>query len=150
MSVKIGKNCKVALGANSVLGMGTWSMGGITTDQLESTEFGDNWKTWEFGLKDAGEITFNGLFDPADTTGQDTLRDANVNNTNITTLRFYVDDSSYFEPCQTSGWLTPTDSTGNDTVLSHVNVTSYNVSADKSGLLQASFTCKVSGCMVLV
>ena len=150
MATKLGKDCKVALGTASVVGMGTWNLSGITSDSLEDTEFGDQWKTFKFGMKDGGQVTFNGLFDPADTTGQEVLKAANLDNTNITNLRLYVDNTSYYEPCQTTGYWSPSDTTGNPTVLSHVNITSYDVSADKSGLMQTSFTAKVSGCMVLV
>ena len=150
MAVKIGKDCAVSIGANDVAGMGTWSLSGVSSDQLETSVFGDNWKTYEFGMKDGGQITFSGLFDPADTTGQDVLKEANLANTDLTTLRFYVDNTSYYECCATTGYWTPSDSVGNDTVLSHLNVTSWDVSADKSGLMQTNFTCKVSGCMVLV
>ena len=150
MAIKIGKDCAVKIGAATVVGMGTWSLSGITSDQLESTQFGDSWKQFKFGLKDGGQITFNGLYDPADTTGQDVLRAANLDNTNITTIRLYLDNTSYLEPCQTTSWWTASDSTNNETFPSHVNVTSYDISADKSGLMNTSFTCKVSGCMVLV
>jgi hypothetical protein len=150
MAVKIGKDCAVKLGTGSVLGMGTWSLSGITSDSLESTEFGDQWKQFKFGIKDGGQVTFSGLFFAADTTGQDVLKNANLENTNITNLRLYIDNTSYLEPCQTTSWWTASDSTNNDTFPSHVNVTSYDISADKSGLMQTSFTCKVSGCMVMV
>jgi len=147
---KIGKDAKVTLGANSIVGMGTWNLSGISSDQLEDTEFGDQWKSYLFSVKDGGQVTFSGLYDPDDTTGQDVLKAANLDNTNITTLRLYVDNTSYFEACQTTGYWSPTDTVDNLTVLSHLNVTSYDVSADKSGLMNTSFTCKVSGCMVLI
>ena len=71
MSFGAGKNCKVTLGANKVLGMGTVALSGVDTDLLDKTEFGDDWKQWEVGLKDGGEFTFNGMYDSADATGQD-------------------------------------------------------------------------------
>ena len=150
MAIKVGKDCKVTLGSDTIVGMGTWSVSGITADQLESSAFGDNWKTYEFGMKDGGTISFNGLYDPADTTGQEELMQANIENTDITTLRLYVDNTSYLEPCQTTGYFSPSTTTGNDTELSHVNVTSYDINSDKSGLMSVSFMAKVSGVMVLV
>lgn len=150
MAKKVGKDCKVAIGSTKVLGMGTWSLSGIAADQLESSEFGDNWKTYEFGMKDGGTIAFNGFFDPADTTGQNALRLANLNNTDITNLRLYVDNTSYFEPCQTTGYFSPAVTSGSDTKPSSVNIVSLDVSADKSGLMTATFNAKVSGVMVLV
>lgn len=150
MAKKIGKDCAVKLGTTQVLGIGTWSMDGISADQLESSEFGDNWKTYEFGMLDGGTVSFNGFFDPADTTGQEVLERANLYNSDLTTLRLYVDNTSYFVPCQTTGYFSPSLTKAAPTQLSHVNITSCNVSADKSGLMNISFTGKVSGCMVLV
>jgi hypothetical protein len=131
--------------------MGTWSLDGISSDQLEATEFGDSWKTYEFGLNDGGTVSFSGLFNPDDVTGQNTLRAKNLDKSDITDMRLYVDATSYFEPCRTTQYFGPGAlSTGYATVLSHVNVTSYNVKADKSGLMNVDFSCKVSGLFVLV
>lgn len=150
MGKKVGKNCKITLGSDKILGMGTWSLNGIQSDQIESSEFDQEWKTYEFGMKDGGEVSFNGFFDPSDTTGQEVLRQANLTNSDITNLRLYIDSTSYFEPCQTSGYFSPSLTTGAATLPSCVNITSYEVSADKSGLMAASFKAKVSGVMVLV
>lgn len=138
MAAKKGKSCKVTNLANTILGMGVWSINGVTSDQLEDTEFGDSWKTYLYGLKDGGQVSFSGYYDPADTTGQDVLRTANENETPLTDLRFYVDSTSYWRP----------NSTG--TPSSHIIITSWDISADKSGLVQCSFTGKVSGKMDLV
>lgn len=138
MAAKKGKDCQVTDGANKILGMGTWTIGGITSDQLDDTEFGDDWKTYLLGLKDGGEVSFSGYYDPADTTGQDVLRTANANETEMTDIRFYVDNTSYWRP----------NSTG--TPLSHILVTSWDINVDKSGLVQCSFTGKVSGKMDFV
>jgi hypothetical protein len=134
MAIKEGKNCKVSLGANKVLGIGTWNMGGVATDQLDASQFGDQWKQFLLGQKDGGTITFAGLYDSADTTGQDALRDANANDTQITDIRFYVDATSYWIPSTTNP-------------LSFVKVTSFEISAAQNGLVQVSFSCKVSGRM---
>lgn len=150
MAKKSGKDCKVALGTSTVVGMGTWAISGITADQMDASAFNDNWKTFEFGMKDGGTVTFSGLADPADTTGQEVLELANLANSDITTLRLYIDDTSYYEPCQTTGYFSPSNTTGIDTVKSHVNVTSFNINADKADLLKIDFSCKVSGVMVLV
>lgn len=151
MAVKVGHLGKVQLGTSTIVAMGTWTISGITADQMESSAFGDNWKTYEFGMKDGGQISFNGFLDPADTTGQQALQKANLDNTDLTSLRLYVDNTSYYEPCQSTGYFAPGSlSTGQDTVLSNVNITSYDISMDKAGLGTISFTGKVSGVMVLV
>jgi hypothetical protein len=147
---KSGKDCKVTKGANTIVGMGTWSISGITADQMDASAFNDNWKTFEFGMKDGGTITFSGLYDSSDTTGREALELANLQNTDVTDLYLYIDDTSFFVPCQTTGYHSPTNTTGNDTIVSHVNITSYNINADKADLVKIDFTAKVSGMMVLV
>jgi len=150
MGKKVGKDCKVTLGANSIQGMGTWSLDGMVVDELESTEFGDTWKTYEFGLKDGGNISFNGFFYPEDVTGQEMLAQALLYNSGLTNLRLYVDNTSYYEPCQSTGYFSPSLTTGAPTKLSNVRITGHTISSDKSGLMNVSFTGKVSGMMALV
>lgn len=133
----VGKDAKVSLGANKVLGMGTWKMSGVKTDLLESTEFGDDWKTFKVGLKDGGDITFSGLYDKTDTSGQVALRTANENNTQITDIRFYVDSTSYYTPTTTNP-------------LSYCYVTGYSIGADKSSLIPTDFSLKLSGKLELL
>jgi len=148
-----GRNCKVALGANSVIGMGNWNMDGITIDQYDDTELGDSWKSYEFGQRDGGQVTFNGLYKLGEVTGQDALRRAMLADppTDLTDLRLYINNTSYYEPCQSTGYWSPgAYSTGMNTILSHCNVTAFNVGVDKAGLGTCSFTLKVSGLMVLV
>ena len=105
---------------------------------------------YEFGMKDGGQVTFNGLLDPADSGGQEALQRANMDNTDLTTLRLYIDSNSYYEPCQTTGYFSVFTTSSQDTIKSHVNITSYDISTDKSGLAQTSFTAKISGLMVLI
>jgi len=147
----IGKDCKVTIGnTNTVVGMGTWSISGVTADQLESTAFGDEWKSYEFGLRDGGTISFSGLHDVTDTTGQAALQNANVENTDITSMRFYVNNTSYYMPCLTTGYFSPSTTQNAATEVSYLNIVSLDISADKSGLVQINFSAKVSGCMVFV
>lgn len=151
MGIKVGYKGKVTLGASTIVGMGTWSMSGVTSDQMDASDFGDNWKTFEFGMKDGGTISFDGLLDPADTTGQLALQIANLSNTDLTSMRLYLDNTSYYEACQSTGYFGPGAlSTGYDTIYSYVNITSFDVSMDKGGLATISFTGKVSGSMVLI
>lgn len=146
----VGKECKVTIGATSVLGMGTWAINGVTSDMLDNSEFGDEIKKYLVGMKDGGSVTFEGIFKPSDQTGQQILNAALWAGTNITTLRLYVDNTSYFEPCQTTGYLSPDQTTGESTELSYLNVQSLNVSQDKEAIGQVGFDLKLSGCMVLI
>ena len=139
MSVKLGRWGKVTVGSVTVAGLGNWSIEGISVDQIETSAFGSVWKTFEAGMLDGGTLSFSGNFDPDDVSGQELLRDANLNATHMTSMRFYVDSTSYFEADQTS--VSP---------KSYVVITSWNVSTDKSGVAQTTFSGKVSGRMRLI
>jgi len=150
MGFKVGKDCKISLAANKVVGMGDWSMTGISTEEHDISEFQVDWKKFEMGLKDGGSIAVSGLFDP-DNSPQEQLREANLHGSDLATVRLYIDKTSYYEPCQTTGYWSPTTTTSSaPTVKSWVNVRSFNVKADKNGMVQIDFQLKVSGLMVLV
>ena len=139
MAAHKGKGCKVTnVGITKIIGLGTWSINGVTSEQLEDTEFGDNWKTFLYGMKDGGQVSFAGYYDSSDSTGQTVMRTANENETPLTDLRFNVDSTSYWRPNSTG---TPTSS---------IMITSWDISADKAGLVQCSFTGKISGKMDFV
>jgi hypothetical protein len=152
MASNVGYLGSVKIGTATVVGMGTWSMPGISTDQLDNSAFLDTWKTYLYGMKDGGTITFNGHLDMADVTGQRILVAANAKNSNLPALRFYMDATSYWVPNQTTDYLGPGGlSTGMGTPgLCSVNITAITIGLDKSGLGTVSFTAKVNGCMALV
>ena len=138
MAFLAGNNAKVTLGSATVVGMGMWEMPGINVDLLESTAFGDTAKQYMTGLLDYGDVTFSGLYDPADTTGQDILISANINNSKINNVRLYVDNTSYWTP--------------NVTAVSAAGLilNSVSISMDKSGLATIKFSGKATGPWVLV
>ncbi len=146
----VGKDGKVTLGEDTVVGMGTWTIDGITAEEFDASAFGDDWKKYKYGMKDGGTASFNGHYEPTDVSGQQALQQANLYNSALTDLRLYIDNTSYFTPCQTTGYFSPDLSTGAPTKASSVNITSFNIGLDKSGLGTISFTAKVSGVMVLV
>lgn len=138
MAFKAGNNCKVTLGANTVVGMGTWELPGITTDLLESTAFGDTAKQYMTGLLDYGDVNFEGLYDPADVTGQDILLSANLNNSKIANIRLYVDNTSYWTPNVT------------EVSAAGMLVQSVAIGSNKSELMTIKFGGKCTGPWVLV
>jgi len=150
MGKKLGKDGKVALGSDKVVGIGKWNMDGVTVEEFDVSEFGDEWKSYLLGMKDGGNIGFDGHYDPADETGQEALAAAAQLNTEVTNLRLYIDNTSYFEPCQTTGYFSPYNTTGMDTKLSHVLIKPPNIALDKSGDATVSFNARINGCMVLV
>jgi hypothetical protein len=137
MSFKAGNNAKVTLGAATVVGMGTWELPGISVDLLESTAFGDTAKQYMTGLLDYGDVNFNGLYDPADVTGQGIILSANLNNSKIANIRLYVDNTTYWTP--------------NVTAVSAAGmlVQSTSIGMDKSGLATIRFAGKCTGPWVL-
>ena len=138
MAFKAGNNAKCTLGTATIVGMGNWRFDGITVDLLESTAFGDSAKKFMTGLLDYGTLSFGGLYDPADTTGQNTLLSALTNNSRVTALRLYVDNTSYWVAD-----LTNDSSAG-------VILQSVPIGMDKSGLGTIEFSGKCSGPWILV
>ena len=138
MAFKAGHLCKVTLGEGTVSGMGNWKLSGVAVDMMESTAFGDTAKQFISGLLDYGTVTFSGLYDPADTTGQAVLISDNINNVKNTNIMLYVDSTSYWTPDTT----TVTDA--------GLYMQSFNISVDKSGLAQIDFTGKCTGPWALV
>ena len=138
LGFKAGNNAKVTLAGNTVVGMGNWKLSGIEVDLLETTSFGDTAKQFITGLLDYGGVTFGGLYDPGDTTGQQILVSANINNSKIANIRLYVDSVSYWTP--------------NVTVVSAAGMLmqSISIGQDKSGLGTIEFSGKCTGPWVLV
>lgn len=147
---KPGYLAKVALGTTKILGIGTWSMDGQSIAELDDTEFGDESTKYLLGIQDGGTINFSGNHKLGDTTGQDVLVEYFDQRTAITSMRFYVDETSYFAPCQTTGYLHPAYTSNANTVLSNVKMTGAPISYDKAALGTISFTVRVNGNMVLV
>ena len=134
MAVKVGKVASVRLGTYKIAGMGQWGLSGFTREVLDDTEFGDDIKSFVFGIGDAGEVSFEGNYDPADTTGQALLNSACENASAFSGgtvgLVFYIDNTSYWS-VTTGGQILVTKATA--------------VTMEKSGLGRISFTGKVSG-----
>jgi hypothetical protein len=150
MGVKVGKKKKVTRGSDKVLGMGTWKFTPPTMEELDSTEFDQEHESFTDGIWKDGNFSFDGWLRPDDETGQESMRKAHIDREDVTDLRFYVDATSYYEPCQTTGYFSPTYTTGAPTFLSHAKISSYDVNADKSGLGRLSFSGRMHGWMVLV
>lgn len=147
----VGKDGKVTLGANAIVGMGTWTLDGIQVEEFDASAFNDDWKAFEYGMKDGGSVSFNGHYTPTDTTGQQMLQLANLYNSALTDLRCYIDDTSYYVPSQSTSYFAPgAYSTGMPGKVSSLTITSFNIGMDKSGLGTINFTGKVSGLMVIV
>jgi len=142
-AVKVGKNASVKFGTTSVAEMGTWSLDGITNELLDATAFGDEYKEYALGVGDWGGISFNGSFDMTDTTGQVLLDSAHKNKTVLTSIRLYIDNTSYYTP--------NTNVTSSGGVASAgVLMQTIAISFDKAGIGTISFSAKCTGPMILI
>ena len=139
MSVRVGKYCSIILGTFKLAGMGKWSIPGAKADLIENTAFGQEFKTRVMGLQDGGTIAFSGNFDSEDSQGQASLRTANVHNSQITNMKFFIDS--------TSGFVLDMTSYPN----AYLQITEWKVDADITGVLKTDFSATVNGGdMVLV
>ena len=103
MATKSGRIAKVEYNGNTVAGQGTWTLSGFTREVIEEDSWDLDIKKKHFSVGDAGTITFSGLYDALDATGQDLLNSACLNSSafsgglsNASTLNFYVDNTSYW------------------------------------------------------
>ena len=145
---KIGIECKVTIGANTIIGLGTWTISGGSYAELDDTDFGDDDNRTLRGLRTGGTATFAGSYKKDDVTGQDKIRDAYWLKSDLTDLRFYVDDTSYYTPNSTTaaGGGLPAE-----TMVSHIKIlTEPNISVNKGGLATIDFAGKVEGAMRLI
>ena len=145
LASKPGRACKVTILTDTVLGMGTWELGGGSVTELDTTEFGNAFSEIELGICVGGNASFSGIYKKDDSKGQDILRAAFYNKSDITTLKFFVDSVSYFTPNSTTaaGGGLPAESQ-----ISYINIISEpSIAVDMAGLVTISFTGKVSGVM---
>lgn len=140
-----GRSCKVTVGANNVLGMGTWEIGGGSVTELDTTEFGNDYSEIQLGIVTGGNVTFSGVYKKGDTQGQDLIRNAFYYKSDLTDIRFYVDSVSYYTPNSTTaaGGGLPAGSQ-----VSYINIVSEpTITADMADIVKVSFTGKLSGVM---
>jgi len=146
MTSKPGRACKVTLGdTNSILGMGTWEIGGGAVTELDTTEFGNDHSEIQLGIVTGGNVTFSGVYKKDDTQGQGLVGSEMCIRDSINILRFYVDSVSYFTPNTTTGagGGLPAKSQ-----ISYINLVSEpTITADMADIVKISFTGKLSGVM---
>ena len=145
---KVGKDCKVTIGSDTIVGIGTWSISGGSYAELDNTAMGDDDYKSLRGIRTGGTVTFSGLYKKDDSSGQDKIRDAYWLKSDLTTLRFYVDDSSYYTPNSTTaaGGGLPAG-----TMVSHIKILSEpNITFDKGDLGKIDFEGKIEGAMRLI
>jgi hypothetical protein len=99
----VGRDAKVTLGANIILGLGTWSITGGNFAELDDTAFGDESMQTLRGLRTGGEVAFSGNGTKKMIRRAEYDQEAYWNKSDLTDIRFYVDDTSYYTPNSTTG-----------------------------------------------
>ncbi|HUT44385.1 MAG TPA: hypothetical protein VMW95_08610 [Desulfobacterales bacterium] len=145
---KPGSSCKVTLGANTILGIGSWSITGGSFAALDDTAFGDDSTQIMRGIRTGGNVSFTGKYKKDDTTGQEMIKTAYWAKSDLTDLRFYVDAASYYTPNSTTaaGGGLPAE-----TQVSHIKImTEPNFTADINNLITVDFSGVLDGAMRLI
>lgn len=94
MAAIAGKGGSARLGVDTIAEVTSWSLD-VSTDMLDSTSLGDNWREFVAGLNGAtGSVEVKWDL-PNDTDGQTALQNALLNGTTVT-LDLYVNDTNYY------------------------------------------------------
>jgi len=142
-----GKNCKVTIGTTQILGIGDWSYDPGEVEEYDNAEFGDTAELVLPGISKRGSIQFSGLARLDDMTGQEAMKLAKINQTQLTDLRFYMSAAKYLAANSTTGYFNASSTTGNNTQKSYVTIQKFDIKAMKNGLGTVSFSGTVSGQM---
>jgi len=126
-----GKNAKVMYGSVVLAGQVEWSMSGFSQGVTETTAFGDTIKTYEAAdAGDPGTISFNGNYDPTDTTGQAAILTQCEAGTELTNIYLYCNTSTFWR-------------VGSGGVI--IVTKSHNVTMPRNGVGKITFEGQVSG-----
>ena len=96
MSTKNGRNATVKYGTYTIAEMASWSLD-LSNDEIDTTAFGSTWKKSDVGMR-GWSLSISGHYDPTDTTGQNMLEAAWAGGTLVSTIKVYVDSTSYWTP----------------------------------------------------
>lgn len=92
-----GKGGKVMYGSVVLAGQVEWSISGYSQGVTETTAFEDTIKTFEAAdAGDPGTISFNGNYDPSDTTGQSAVATQCKAGTKLTNIYLYANTSTFW------------------------------------------------------
>lgn len=131
MATYSGQFGHVKLGTYEVAEMASWTLT-ISANEIAINVFGTSWNKTQQGIK-SWNATVNGFFDISDTNGQTAIKNAFYNNSLLTNMRFYVDNTSYFTPD-----ITTDSSCG-------CRITAYNPSQTADNVAQVSITVAGTG-----
>ena len=92
-----GRNAKVMYGSVVLAGQVEWYMSGLVQGTTETTAFGDTIKTYNpADAAEPGTISFNGNYDPSDSSGQLALNAVLKAGGGLTNLYLYAATSTFW------------------------------------------------------
>jgi len=136
MTTKNGRNATVKYGTYTVAELASWSLD-LSNDEIDTSAFGSTWKKSDVGMR-GWSLAVSGHWDPTDSTGQSMIEAAWAAGSLISTIKMYVDTSSYWVPDVT------TDSSAGG------RVTSYALNQAHDAVAGISFTLSGSGPVTFV
>jgi predicted secreted protein len=136
MATYSGQDGHVKIGTYEVAEMASWNLT-ISANEIAINVFGTSWTKTEQGIK-SWSCSLDGFYDLSDTNGQVAIKNAFWNNTLLTTVRLYVNDTSYWTPDLT------TDSSAG------ARVTNYSPTQTADNVAQVSISLAGSGPITFV
>ena len=136
MTTKNGRNATVKYGTYTIAELASWSLD-LSNDEIDTSAFGSTWKKSDVGMR-GWSLSVSGHWDPTDSTGQAMIEAAWAAGSLISTIKMYVDTSSYWVPDVT------TDSSAGG------RVTSYALNQAHDAVAGISFTLSGSGPVTFV
>ena len=149
---------------HEILKLTSWSLSQPGSALLDATNFGDEWVKHLPGIRDGGTINISGLFDWADTTGQQFLSSkwnqgdiinypaasssgiTNVSSHSGYRFELWPDNSTATAGAKVGMWRFSTAADGTTAFGSRkLIIESLNVAQDRSGLGTVDMTLKISG-----
>lgn len=131
----LGRYAAVKLGTTTVNNFGRWSLN-ISMAEISVDAFGSVWGKSMPGLQ-KWTGTMEGMYDPADTSGQWLIQNSALAATKITDIRFYINSTSY--------WAPKTDNTNNGAYINTVSI-----DHDMNGVARVTFNVLGYGELALV
>jgi len=135
---KAGYKGRIQFGDTVINGMMTWNYSGSVRDLADDSALRQEIKTYVALQIEGGTVTMNGNFLLDGDAGQQALKDAFDNATELDNIRLYIDDSNYYE----------LDSSTDP--ASYAIVSKYDdIGVDKAGIISIASELKISGVMKL-
>ena len=122
MAELMGRYASVKVGAVLVQSLGNWKLN-LSGQEIDVSSFGTAWEKKVPGMQ-GWTASLTGMYDPADTVGQGVLVAAKLAATKLTSLRLYIDSTSYWT-------IASTDDANNGCYIQNVDI-----DHDKAGVAQ--------------